>query len=172
MTARLGAGRGEGGGERGRRGGGGGGGGGGEGRRGEDRKDVKEGSTNLPLFYDIFAGEDKLNATSDFRALKNTPFRPENASLPPDNASFRPENASFRPESASFQVDTSSFRAEERFFRLFNEATLIAFYDYVKSSDWKYGRDKKSLDSGGFRDKNGKQFHNDCWSFVVDDSVA
>ena len=149
---------------------------------GRGRDDVEEvvnvSLPPLPVYYDIFGGDDSLTTASKFRPL---PLRPRNAGDRRNDASVAAATVSFASASITGPADhsqaisllpASRFSAEQQFLHLFNEETLLAFFEYVKNSDWKYGRDKVHLDEKGFRNRNGVKFHNDCWSFVIDDSYV
>ena len=140
------------------------------------REEVKPDPTiPLPLYYDIFGGDDCLAVASKFRPL---PLRPRNAPSHRTEASVSITASASSPQGSTDPcqavslLPASRFSAEQQFLRLFNEDTLLAFFEYVKNSDWKYVRDKANLDANGFRNRNGVQFHNDCWSYVIDDSFV
>ena len=138
-------------------------------------------AARLPLFYNIFAGEDRIPifATNAISASASAPASPVAAPTMP-RASSASSLRSPPPPPLPLPLlpppvhsINSPFHAEELLLRVLNdESTLKAFSDYVKTSDWRYEIDKRELDSNGFRSTaNGIRFHRDCWAFLGDSIV-
>ena len=134
-------------------------------------------AARLPLFYNIFAGEDRIPiyATNAISASASAPASPVAAPTMPRASSASSLRSPPPPPLLPPPVHSinSPFHAEELLLRVLNdESTLKAFSDYVKTSDWRYEIDKRELDSNGFRSTaNGIRFHRDCWGFLGDSIV-
>ena len=63
-------------------------------------------------------------------------------------------------------------KSEDGFSFVLNEPTLNAFHNYVKTSYWRYDKDKEDLNKRKIRTQNGVTFHEDCWRIVGNSSVV